>query len=119
MSEPVDLSRVLATIAAPWSPRTAATVNDYDVRVVRAHGEFTRHSHTETDEFFLVLSGRLTIRTDDGDVQLGPGQVYVVPRGTPHQPFSADGAEVLLLEPSATVNTGDTPGELAAPRRPV
>jgi mannose-6-phosphate isomerase-like protein (cupin superfamily) len=96
-----------------------ATVNDYDVRVVRAHGEFTRHSHPETDEFFLVLSGRLTIRRDDGDVELGPGQVFVVPRATPHQPFSADGAEVLLLEPSATVNTGDTPGGLTAERRVV
>jgi mannose-6-phosphate isomerase-like protein (cupin superfamily) len=113
---PVDLTRALAAVGEPWSPRTVATVNDYDVRVVHARGEFTRHSHPETDEFFLVLSGRLTIRTDDGDVELGPGQVYVVPRGTPHQPYSADGADVLLLEPSATVNTGDTPSELTAPR---
>jgi mannose-6-phosphate isomerase-like protein (cupin superfamily) len=114
---PVDLARVLASIDEPWSPRTVATVNDYDVRVVRTRGEFTRHSHPETDEFFLVLSGRLTIRMDDGDVELGPGQIYVVPRGTPHQPVSPDGAEVLLLEPSATVNTGDNPGELTAERR--
>jgi mannose-6-phosphate isomerase-like protein (cupin superfamily) len=117
VSGAIDLARALASIEQPWSPRTVATVNDYDVRVVRTHGEFTRHSHPETDEFFLVLTGRLTIRMDAGDVDLGPGQVYVVPRGTPHQPFSADGAEVLLLEPSATVNTGDTPGELTAPRR--
>jgi mannose-6-phosphate isomerase-like protein (cupin superfamily) len=117
--EPVDLARVLGSIAAPWEPRTVATVNDYDVRVVRTHGEFTRHSHPDTDEFFLVLTGSLTIRMDDGDVELGPGQAYVVPRGTPHQPVSADGAEVLLLEPSATVNTGDTPSELTAERRVV
>lgn len=117
MPAAIDLARALAAVREPWSPRTVATVNDYDVRVVRTHGEFTRHSHPETDEFFLVLSGRLTIRMDDGDVDLGPGQVYVVPRGTPHQPFSADGAEVLLLEPSATVNTGDTPSDLTAPRR--
>ena len=50
------------------------TLNDYDVRVVKAKGEFTRHSHPETDEFFLVLRGRLTIRMDDGDVQLGPAR---------------------------------------------
>ena len=59
-------------------------VNDYDVRVVKVLGEFTRHSHPETDEFFLVLSGALTIRMDDGDVHLGPGDTYVVPRGRPH-----------------------------------
>ena len=116
---PIDLAAVLAGIQQPWQPHTVALLNDYDVRVVRTHGEFTRHSHPETDEFFLVLSGSLTIRMDDGDVTLGPGQLHVVPKGTPHQPWSADGAEVLMIEPSATVNTGDTPSELTADRRVV
>jgi mannose-6-phosphate isomerase-like protein (cupin superfamily) len=99
--------------------RTVAVLNDYDLRVVRTQGEITRHSHPETDEVFLVLSGSLTIRLDEGDVTLGPGQLHVVPKGTPHQPYSPDGAQVLLIEPSATVNTGDTPGELTAERRVV
>ena len=119
MPTPIDLAAVLAGIQQPWQPHTVAELNDYDVRVVRTHGEFTRHSHPETDEFFLVLSGSLTIRMDDGDVTLGPGQLHVVPKGTPHQPWSADGAEVLLIEPSSTVNTGDTPSELTADRRVV
>ena len=117
MSGPVDLATVLSRIDQPWQPRTIAVLNDYDVRLVRTHGEFTRHSHPDTDEVFLVLSGFLTICMDAGDVTLGPGQLYVVPRGTPHQPFSEHGAEVLLVEPSATVNTGDTPSELTAERR--
>jgi mannose-6-phosphate isomerase-like protein (cupin superfamily) len=117
MTDAVDLAAVLATFEEPWSPRTVAVMNDYDVRVVKTKGEFTRHSHPETDELFLVLRGSLTIRMDEGDVELGPGQVYVVPRGVPHQPVSADGAEVLLVEPSDTVNTGDTPSHLTAPRR--
>ena len=115
----VDLAEVLATFDEPWSPRTVAVLNDYDVRVVRTLGEFTEHSHPDTDELFLVLSGRLRIRLEGGDVELGPGQLYVVPRGTPHQPVSEDGAEVLLVEPTATVNTGDAPGELTAERRVV
>jgi mannose-6-phosphate isomerase-like protein (cupin superfamily) len=119
MPEAIDLATVLAQITEPWSPRTVAVLNDYDVRVVRTRGEFTRHSHPETDEVFLVLSGSLTIRMDDGDVTLGPGQLYVVPKGTPHQPFANDGAEVLLIEPSATVNTGDTPSDLTAERHVV
>jgi mannose-6-phosphate isomerase-like protein (cupin superfamily) len=92
-------------------------MNDYDVRLVKTRGEFTPHSHPETDELFLVLRGSLTIRMEDGDVELAAGQMYVVPRGVPHQPVSADGADVLLVEPSATVNTGDTPSDLTAPRR--
>ena len=57
----VDLAGVLRTMDQPWQPRTVATLNDYDVRVVRTAGEFTPHSHPETDELFLVLSGSLTI----------------------------------------------------------
>jgi mannose-6-phosphate isomerase-like protein (cupin superfamily) len=113
----VDLAAVLATFSEPWAPRTVATLNDYDVRVVKTHGEFTRHSHPETDELFLVLAGSLTIRMDTEDVNLEQGDLYVIPRGVSHQPVSIDGAEVLLIEPSATVNTGDTPSELT--RRPI
>lgn len=117
MTQPVDLAAVLSTFAEPWSPRTVATLNDYDLRVVRTYGEFARHSHPETDEVFLVLAGSLTIRLDDGEVTLTAGQLYVVPRGVHHQPVSTEGAEVLLIEPSDTVNTGDTPSELTADRR--
>ena len=119
MTAPVDLDAIFATIAEPWSPRTVAVMNDYDIRIVRTQGEFTWHSHPETDEFFLVLKGSLTIRLDGGEVLLGPGQVFVVPKGERHQPFSADGAEVVLIEPSDTVNTGDAPSHLTAERRVV
>jgi hypothetical protein len=54
---PVDLAAVLARIAQPWRPRTVAVLNDFGLRVVRAQGEFTRHSDTRTDEVLLVLPG--------------------------------------------------------------
>lgn len=108
----VDLAAVLATFDKPWEPRTVAGLNDYDVRVVKALGEFTEHSHPETDELFLVLSGSLVIRLDDAEVTLHPGQLFVVPRGRRHQPISSEGADLLLVEPRATVNTGDTPSPL-------
>ena len=119
MTSPVDLVRVLSSFDDAWQPRTVAVVNEYDVRVFKARGEFTRHSHPDTDELFLVLRGLLTIHLDDADVELGPGQLFVVPRGVPHQPWSAKGAEALLIEPSTTVNTGDTPSDLTAERRTV
>ncbi|MGA2283517.1 MAG: cupin domain-containing protein [Candidatus Dormibacteria bacterium] len=112
MADAIDLATVLASFREPWRPRTVATLNDYDIRVVRTHGEFTEHAHPETDELFLVLSGRLAIRLGDDEVRLGPGQLFVVPRGRRHQPVSPEGAEVLLVEPRTTVNTGDTPSEL-------
>ena len=116
---PTNLDAVLSSITEHWSPRTFAVVNDYDARVVKVQGEFTRHRHPDTDELFLVLSGRLTIRMDGGDVVLGPGDAYVVPRGEPHQPAADEETTILLFEPSATVNTGDTPSALTAERRVV
>jgi len=118
LTGPVDLPSVLEKLEDYWSPLTVTTVNDYDVRVVKIPaGEFTRHSHPETDEFFLVLKGSIVIRMDDGVVPLDTGQVYVVPRGVHHQPTSEGGAEVLLFEPSTTTNTGDTPSKLTAERK--
>ena len=117
MPSVVDLAESLRQFDAVFQPRTVAVVNDYDVRVVKVRGEFTWHAHPETDEMFLVLSGDLTIRLDDATVTLRPGQLFVVPKGVSHQPASVNGAECLLIEPSATVNTGDTPSELTAARR--
>jgi len=116
---PRNVDHVLAGVGEYWSPRTIAVVNDYDVRVVKVCGEFTPHSHPETDEFFLVLSGGLTIKMDEGDVELGRGDSFVVPRGRVHQPVAAAETTLLLFEPSETVNTGDAPGTLTAPRRVV
>lgn len=117
--KPIDLAATLSTLDGPWSPRTVALMNDYDVRVVKTHGEFTWHSHPDTDELFLVVAGSLTIRLESGEVTLGPGQLHVVPKGVRHQPYSEHGADVVLIEPSVTVNTGDTPSHLTAERRVV
>ena len=91
-----------------WSPKIVATVNDYDVKVVKARGEFVWHQHDETDEFFLVTAGQLRIRLQDhDDVVLGPGELFVVPRGVRHCPVADEKVHLLLLEPRETVNTGD------------
>ena len=116
MSEPHNIDAMLSALTDHWSPRTVAVVNDYDVRIVKVLGEFTRHSHPETDEFFLVLSGHLTIRMDDGDVTLDQGDTFVVPRGRQHQPCADVETSLLLFEPSETINTGDTPSSLTARR---
>ena len=115
--EPISIAGALARIDDLWSPSTVATVNDYDVRLVRVLGDFVRHSHEESDEFFLVIDGQLTIRMDSGAVTLSAGEMFVVPRGAYHQPVAPTGASVLLFEPRDIVNTGDAGGPLTAPRR--
>jgi mannose-6-phosphate isomerase-like protein (cupin superfamily) len=110
----VNLDAMLARFAEHWSPKKIAQINDYDVRIVKVQGEFTWHRHTDTDEFFLVLDGQLTIQMRDRDVVLGPRELFVVPRGVEHRPRADAETAVLLLEPGSVINTGDAGGELTA-----
>ena len=75
--------------------------------MVKVKGEFTWHKHDDTDDFFLVLKGALTIQLRDGDVHLGPGDLYVVPKGVEHRPVAEEETHLLLIEPRGTPNTGD------------
>lgn len=110
--EPLNLDAVLSSFDDLWMPRIVTQVNNYDVRVAKLQGDFVWHVHEDTDEFFLVLDGELTIglRSDDGEesaVHMKRGDVFVVPKGTEHRPSSPAGASILLFEPAGTVNTGD------------
>lgn len=105
--EPINLVQKLALITEQWRPRIVARMNDYDLRLAKIEGDFVWHSHPDTDEVFIVVQGELRIDFRDGDVRLGAGEMYVVPRGVEHKPFAAAECAILLIEPSGTVNTGD------------
>lgn len=110
----VDLHEKFERFSEHWSPKLVARLNDYEVKVVRAKGDFVWHTHEDTDELFLVVDGRLTIRLRERDVVVGPGQLFVVPRGVEHCPRAEGEVKVLLLEPAGVVNTGDAGGDLTA-----
>ncbi len=103
----VNLEQKFAAFTDHWSPKVAASFNGHDVMVVKVKGEFVWHSHPDTDDFFLVLKGRLTIQLRDGNVTLGPGELYVVPKGVEHCPVAEEETHLLLIEPVGTPNTGD------------
>jgi len=114
---PISLAGKLADFTEYWQPRTVAEFNGHDVMVVKAKGEFVWHKHDETDDLFLVLRGRLVIQLRDRDVELGPGDLFVVPRGVEHRPVAEEEVHIMLIEPSGTPNTGDR--ATAQPRRVV
>jgi mannose-6-phosphate isomerase-like protein (cupin superfamily) len=116
MPEPVDLDRAFASFDAVWEPKIVAALNGQLVKVVRFDGEYVWHDHADEDELFWVLEGRVRILFRDGEVSLGPGQLYVVPRGVEHKPVAQGLAKVVLFEPDTTVNTGDV--REARTRRP-
>lgn len=111
----VNLAAKLSTFSEYWQPRVVAQFNGNDIMVVKAKGEFVWHTHDDTDDFFLVLAGRLTIEMRDRSVTLGPGELFVVPKGVEHRPVADEEVHVLLIEPVGTPNTGDV--ATAAARR--
>ena len=116
MDGTVNLAEKLSMFSDRFAPRTVAEFNGHDVMVTKLEGEFVWHAHEETDDFFLVLKGRLVIRMRDReDVILGPGELYVVPRGVEHKPVAEEETHLLLIEPTGTPNTGDEGTD--APRR--
>ena len=110
----VNLDAALTTIHEHWQPRRVTSINDYDMKIAKVQGEFVWHAHPETDELFLVLSGELTLQLRDGDVVLGPNDVYVVPKGVEHCPKADTETAIVMFELKGTVNTGDAGGDRTA-----
>ena len=117
MKDKVNLAAKLATFTGHWQPRVVAQYNGNDIMVAKLQGEFVWHKHDDTDDCFLVLAGNLTIQLRDRDVHLGPGELFVVPRGVEHRPVAPEEVHILLIEPTGTPNTGNP--ATAAPRREI
>jgi mannose-6-phosphate isomerase-like protein (cupin superfamily)/ribosomal protein S18 acetylase RimI-like enzyme len=114
ISSQVNLAEKLASFSELWSPRTVAQFNGFDVMVVKVQDEFVWHKHDDTDDFFLVLKGRLEIELRDRTIALAPGELFIVPKGVEHRPHASEETHLLLIEPTGTPNTGDA--TTAAPR---
>jgi mannose-6-phosphate isomerase-like protein (cupin superfamily) len=116
MDDKVNLAAKLASFDEHFSPKIVGELNDYKLEVVKAKGEFVWHKHDDTDDFFLVLKGRLTIQLRNReDVELREGELFVVPRGVEHCPRANEEAHILLIEPLGTPNVGDSTDATAAP----
>ena len=108
MRDKVNIPAKLETFSDHWAPRIIARYNENEVCLVRVEGEFVWHSHADTDDLFLVLDGELDIELRDRTVTLGPGELFVVPKGVEHRPVARRGeVKLLLMEPAGTPNTGD------------
>ncbi len=107
----VDLREKLALFSEPWSPRIVAELNGQHVKLVKLKGEFVWHHHEHEDELFLVLHGRMQIHLRDRIVQLGEGELFVVPRGVEHKPVAEKETAILMVETAGTRNTGEVEEE--------
>jgi mannose-6-phosphate isomerase-like protein (cupin superfamily) len=115
MRDRINLADKLGTFTEAYAPRTVAEFNGHDVMVAKLRGPYIWHRHEDTDDFFLVLEGTLDIELRDRTVTLGPGEMFVVPRGVEHRPVAKEEVHILLMERTGTPNSGDP--ATAAPRR--
>ena len=109
--EVIDVSGKLASFSDHWNPRIVGSCNGNELRLAKLKGEFTWHSHAETDELFMVLAGNLTIEFRDGVRELATGEMLVVPRGVEHRPTAAEECAVFVIDREGEPNTGGSPSE--------
>jgi mannose-6-phosphate isomerase-like protein (cupin superfamily) len=107
----VNLADKFDLIEEYWSPRIAGQLNGQYVKLAKLKGEFVWHHHQHEDELFLVTRGTLIIQLRDGDVTLREGEFFIVPAGVEHRPVAREEAQVLLIEPVSTRNTGNVTDE--------
>jgi len=107
----IKLAEKLARIPDFWNPRIVGELNGQHVKLAKVKGEFVWHHHQNEDELFLVLKGNLHLEFRDGEVTLGPGELYIVPKGVEHRPVAPEEVHLLMFEPASTLNTGNVKNE--------
>ena len=111
MSATVSPRKIAASLTELWSPRVVAEVEDAYVKVAKIQGVFGWHTHADEDELFLILKGHLRIDMERGAVELGEGEMFVVPKGARHNPVADEECHVMLIERKSTRHTGDIVNE--------
>lgn len=109
--EVVNLAQKFALFSDYWSPKIAGELNGQHVKLAKLKGDFVWHHHEHEDELFLVVKGRLRIQLQDREVTIHEGEFFIVPKGMEHLPIAEEEVQVLLLEPTTTVNTGNVHNE--------
>ena len=110
--EKVNLAQKFSRFSKHWDPKIVGSLNGQHVKLVKFKGPFVWHHHETEDELFFVVHGSFTMHFRDRDVEVGEGELIVVPREVEHRPEAKDEVHVLLFEPASTVNTGSAPGAL-------
>jgi len=115
LPQAISLRDGFKKINEPWSPHVGGDINDMQIKLVKLEGEFVWHDHTDEDELFLVHKGAIRMHmrdpsdaTKETHVDVHEGQYIIVPRLLEHKPAAIGDApaEVILMEPKTTLNTG-------------
>lgn len=98
-----------------WKPRIVAESNGQHVRITKLKGAYVWHSHTDEDELFLVVKGRLIVRFRDGEEEVSAGELLVIPRGVEHMPVAQEEVHLINITMAETKTTGETTSAVTVP----
>jgi len=107
----VNLADKFKTISEYWTPKIVGELNNQHVKIAKFKGEFVMHHHENEDELFFVIKGILNIELLDRVLEIEAGEFVILPKGVKHRPYAKEEVEVLLFEPSSTLNTGNKQNE--------
>tara|TARA_B100000401_G_C52741334_1_gene688516 strand:+ start:566 stop:937 length:372 start_codon:yes stop_codon:yes gene_type:complete len=113
--EKINLFEKFSKFTEHWEPRVIAEMNNYQFKLVRIKGDFIWHNHPDTDEAFIVIQGNMKIQFKNSIVEIGEGEMIIVPKGVNHKPIAEDECLVMLVEPRGVVNTGEKVSDYTAP----
>ena len=103
----INIAEKLALHDDHWVPRIVGELNGQYVKVVKFKGPFVWHQHDNEDELFWVFRGSFRMELRERSVDVGEGEMFIVPRGIEHRPVADEECHVVLFEPASTLNTGD------------
>ena len=115
MTKLINLYSKFDNFSDYWSPKVIAEMNDYQFKLVKIKGEFVKHQHSETDEAFIVIEGKMRIDFETHTIEIKSGEMIVVPKGITHKPFAEEECKVMIVEPRGILNTGDTKSDMTTP----
>ena len=115
MMQKVNIAEKFTLFSEHFTPKIIGEANGQYVKIAKIRGEFVWHSHEHEDELFLVFKGLFTIEFRDGAVTLGPGEMYIVPKGVEHRTLASEEAHIMMIEPKSTAHSGDVQSNLTVP----
>ena len=111
----VNIAEKFTLFNEHFTPKIIGEANGQHVKIAKIQGEFVWHSHEHEDELFLVFKGVLTIELRDGEIHLGEGEMFIVPKGVEHRTLAAEETYIMMIEPKSTAHSGDVESDLTVP----
>jgi len=103
-----NLNKISKQLKKAWIPKDIANIDNYTLKIAKFKGEYHWHKHDKEDELFIVLKGKIKIRTKKQDIILKQNEGIKIPRGIYHCPVSIKPSIVLMFESLKLKSNGNT-----------